>query len=58
VCVREREREREKHILRILTDSQLEISKVIAPELFKQSVQKARLLKIIPEKGLGFYLRS
>jgi len=34
-----------------LTDNQLEISKVIAPELFKLSEQKAHLLKIITGDG-------
>ena len=42
---------RERHVLCILTDNQLEISKVIAPELFERSVQEAHLLKISTGDG-------
>ena len=54
VCVwtyeKERERERES-VLGILTENQLEISKVIAAELLKRSMQEAHLLKIITRNG-------
>jgi len=47
VCVCMSGHVRERGVLHILTDNHLEICKVIAPELFKRSVQEAHLLKII-----------